>query len=123
MAFTFVDKVLTRCVTPSMIILEYFMIKVFNSGVPDKRHPNKKFVGSWVPMGLAAGVETWLKRHPQKDRTEFIITAALKLLEADGIIVELPPETAKGRPRQELPKEAYDYVRETSTPYVIKKKK
>lgn len=75
-----------------------------------------------MPLGLAAGIETWLKRHPEKDRTDFLIQASLSRLEEDGIIVAMPNEVPKGRPRKEIPKSAYDMVREEPVPYKITKK-
>ena len=75
------------------------------------------FIGSWIPLGLAAGVETWLQRPEQKesgkDRTDFIIEASLSLLADAGIEVTIPAEYKGGRPRKTLPAAAFDMVRET----------
>ena len=117
-----VFKTYNKGVTHRQYNLEQSLQKVFKSDMPDQRDKNKKFIGSWLPLGLAAGIETWLRRHPKKDRTDFLIEASLSRLEQDGIIVSMPEEVSKGRPRKEIPKSAYDLVREEPAPYQIKKK-
>lgn len=85
--------------------------------MPRQRSKDKMFIGGWVPLGVAAGVEVWLNRaenlEAKKDRTAFIIEASIKFLAAEGIEVTVPTEYSVGRPRKQLPKAAFDMVRET----------
>jgi hypothetical protein len=84
--------------------------------MPGKHAKDKVFIGGWIPVGLAAGIERWLEKNATKDRTNFIYEAALDKLRASGIEVQFPAEYGKGRPRKSLPKEAYDLVSETALP-------
>ena len=80
--------------------------------VANKRSKDKIYIAGWVPVGLAAGIEMWLKKNPSKNRTDFMIASSLEKLFEAGIQVEIPADYSNARRRKELPASAFAMLKE-----------